>query len=91
LDIGVGLTGKEPIVDDDNLPLFGCGTTQLFGVPKGLKLNVNPGTTFPSHELWSADFGRKCSGQTQVLIRGTDPAQGPQIIKAFFSNTLTDE
>ena len=60
---------------------------KVAGVYKAHKKDVNPGTTLPHHEVWSANFVEKCTHGVDVYLQPVDPANHPVIKQVSFTNT----
>lgn len=90
IDIFVGTATQDPRkLDPANPPRFQCQSTQqvVVGFFKGYKKNVNPGTTLPHHEVWSADFDGKCQDGVNVYLQTTNPDNHAVIQAVAFTNT----
>lgn len=90
IDIFVGTATQDPRkLDPQNPPRFQCQSTSqiVIGVFKGHKKNVNPGTTLPHHEVWSADFDGKCQNGVNVYLQTTNPDNHAVIKAVAFTNS----
>ena len=90
IDMFVGTATQDPRkLDTANPPLFQCQSTGqiVTGSFKGTKKNVNPGTSLPHHEVWSADFDGKCQDGADIYLQTTDPANDAVIDAVAFTNS----
>jgi len=90
IDMFVGTATQDPRkLDPANPPLFQCQSTDqvVTGSFKGTKKNVNPGTSLPHHEVWSADFDGKCQDGADIYLQTTDPNNDAVIDAVAFTNS----